>query len=269
VQHANAQDSPRAEGRPSVILIHGIRTYAYWFREIRPALEEAGFNVYLTSYGRYSLPRFLLPFEYFRNRAKSNVYEQILQVKQSGRDAPLAIIAHSFGTYIVARILQERFELSVSRIIFVASVVPQDFPFQQFTNRFGRPILNEVGLRDPWPAIAESATAAYGSTGTYGFNKPWVHDRWHDTTHSSILSRCHCKVYWIPFLDRGQIVPSEDLEFPTPMWIRIFSAIKIKRALAIVIVATLLAYPAWNLVRAWCLGGTGRMVQWCVDLGML
>jgi TIR domain len=43
-----------------IILVHGIRDFALWQAEIRPALEENGFKVEVTNYGRFNLLEFLL-----------------------------------------------------------------------------------------------------------------------------------------------------------------------------------------------------------------
>ena len=56
-----------------VVLVHGIRTYALWQREVRKPLEEQGLIVELTNYGRFDLFRFLIPVPWFRNKAAEEV----------------------------------------------------------------------------------------------------------------------------------------------------------------------------------------------------
>src|SRR5258706_16367902 len=95
-----------------VILVHGIRDFARWESEVRRTLEECGFSVAPTNYGRMNLLEFLLPFPYFRNKAKAEVWLQILHAMVLHPDAcQVSIIAHSFGTYLVAGILREQFIL--------------------------------------------------------------------------------------------------------------------------------------------------------------
>jgi pimeloyl-ACP methyl ester carboxylesterase len=147
-----------------------------------------------TNYGRFNLVEFLLPLAFFRKRSIEQVWRQIRIVRQNNPDADISVIAHSFGTYVVAQLLKENFDIKFHRIIFCGSVVPYDFPFEQIQDRFRPPIVNEVGTRDIWPAMAESITLGYGSAGTYGFRRPLVRDRWHNGAgHNFFLTEPFCE----------------------------------------------------------------------------
>ncbi|HYD69268.1 hypothetical protein [Azospirillum sp.] len=203
-----------------VILIHGIRDWALWQNEVRKKLEAHGFEVDPTNYGRFGLIRFLLPIPYFRRKAIEKIERQIrISRSQPGREnAKFSIIAHSFGTLVAANIIRDGFELSLNRVIFCGSVLPCDFPFEQFQNRFVGPLLNEVGTRDPWPATAESITWGYGSAGTYGFRRQPVRDRWHNGAgHGYFLAPDFCSKYWVPFLVDGTLV-EDAAEAERPRW---------------------------------------------------
>ena len=131
-------------------------------------------------------------------------------------NAKIFFLAHSFGTYIVANILHREFDFHAHRIVFCGSVIRLDFPFHKFSERFSTPIVNEVGSNDYWPAIAESATWGYGSTGTYGFRSPRIRDRWHNNiNHSQFLTEAFCKKFWVPFFKDGTIIEGER-EFKSP-----------------------------------------------------
>lgn len=227
--------------RQPVLLIHGIRDIARWQAEIAATLESAGFAVELTNYGRMNLIEFLLPIPFFRSRALEKVWTQLQHAVMLHPNAKISIIAHSFGTYIVANILRRQFNLSVDRVIFCGSAVRSDFPFEQINERFNSPILNEVGTADPWPAVAESLTTGYGSAGTYGFRRPGVKDRFHNgVSHGFFLNAGFCEKYWVPFLKNGTIVPGDlPAEYP-PLWVRLISIFKLKyfiTAVAIVLLA--------------------------------
>jgi hypothetical protein len=224
-----------------VILVHGIRDRARWHSEIRAALEEEGFVVEPTNYGRFGLFRFLPPIPHFRNRACNHVWNQIRVVKHKYPDSRLSIIAHSFGTYVVSRILQKNFDLVVHRVIFCGSVVAHTFQFEQFRERFANPILNEVGTRDMWPAVADSVTWGYGPAGTYGFRRPLVRDRWHSGAgHGFFLSSAFCKKFWVPFLKDGTIVPGDAKPEKVPLPLQILSMAKLKYAVLILLFLALL-----------------------------
>ena len=222
-----------------VLLVHGIRTHAHWFPPVRDILQENGFIVSFSNYGKYDLARFLMPVNYFRKQTQTNLHRQIRATQQRYPNSELSIIAHSFGTYLVANVLRQEFDLHLRRVIFVGSVVRYDFPFANFATRFTGDILNDVGTHDPWPALAESVTTGYGSTGTYGFKRPHVFDAWNSTTHSEMLSQKHCSQRWIPFLKDGTL-PTLPMDSQVPWWIRAISTIKIKYAVAFLLVCTML-----------------------------
>ncbi|UDF30024.1 UNVERIFIED_ORG: hypothetical protein LHK14_01505 [Roseateles sp. XES5] len=214
-----------------VILIHGIRDWALWQNEVRKTLNEHGFEVDPTNYGRFGLFRFLLPIPYFRQLAIEKIERQIrISRSQPGREqAKFSIIAHSFGTLVAANILREGFELSLNRVIFCGSILPYDFPFEQFQNRFVGPLLNEVGTRDPWPATAQSVTWGYGSAGTYGFRRPLVRDRWHNGAgHGYFLAPNFCRKFWVPFLADGTIIEDTVQADQPPWWVSLISLLNLK-----------------------------------------
>jgi pimeloyl-ACP methyl ester carboxylesterase len=181
--------------------------------DVKPALEDAGFTVAPTSYGQFNIARFLWPEPlwpepfWLRPKAIKRVATEISTARRSyniikGRDPKrMSVISHSFGTYVVGRLLTDYPEFQWYRIIFCGSVVREDFAFDQVLERFSHPLLNEIGTEDYWPALAESAGWNYGSVGSTGFNRPPVESRWHHGyTHSDFLTEDFCKEFWIPFL---------------------------------------------------------------------
>ncbi|MCP3418635.1 hypothetical protein NLM16_31450 [Bradyrhizobium brasilense] len=223
-----------------VILVHGIRDFALWQTTIRSTLEEAGFRTEATNYGRFNLLEFLAPIPLFRNRAIETVWNQIQIIKQNNEGASLSVIAHSFGTYVVANLMQQKFNVRFDRVIFCGSVVKYGFAFEHFQDRFSKPIVNEVGTRDIWPAMAESVTSGYGSAGTYGFNRPLVRDRWHNgASHGFFLDADFCKRYWVPFLRDGTVISGDIVPERPRRWIQFLSIVKIKRVVAVAAVLLL------------------------------
>lgn len=238
-----AQNSRPASADHVVVLIHGIRDFALWQTEIRQTLRQAGLPAVLTNYGRFDLFRFLIPVPFFRNAAIEKVWNQIEQVRHAHPDAKLSIIAHSFGTYVTANLIQRKFVLKVHRVIFCGSVLPYDFPFEQVSDRFCGPILNEVGTRDVWPALAESGTFGYGSAGTYGFRRPGVHDRWHiGANHSTFLNRQFCSTYWLPFLQHGTITEDDKAPEPPRLWLQLLTIAPLKYVVPLLLIVATWAY---------------------------
>jgi hypothetical protein len=152
----------------------------------------------------------------------------------------ISIISHSFGTYVTGRLLTDYPEFFWYRIIFCGSVVRDDFPFDQVLDRFGSPLLNEVGTRDYWPAMAESVGWGYGSVGSNGFNRPPVETRWHyGFRHSDFLTKAFCSEFWVPFL-RGSKPRQADPPTEMPLWIRAVSSLPLRLLFPGALCATIL-----------------------------
>lgn len=215
------------QGTHLVILVHGILTFADWVAPIQKKLNDEGFVCLEAGYGRFGLWRFLLPFDGSRKKAVEDVLERINgnihHVKLQGHAEPIrtSIIAHSFGSYVIARIIKEQFQLKWHRIIFCGSVVNSKFPFQQCFGRFEGFILNEVGTKDFFPALAAKVTWGYGSIGSHGFKGAPLMERYYKGyKHSDFLTTEHCEKSWIPFLRTGQSPYSGERE-PLNFFIRV------------------------------------------------
>ncbi len=235
-----------------VLLVHGIRDYALWSNEISATLRRHDLTPQPVNYGRFDLFRFLLPLPFFRKRALSEVRRQLDIVREDHPGATISIIAHSFGTWLVANMLADGFDLKLHRIIFCGSVVPYNFRFELCSKSFTEDILNEVGDRDAWPALAQSITWGYGAGGTYGFRRPRVRDRWHrDAGHGYFLNSSFCEKYWVPFLTDGLVVDPPAPPRPTRMWVRLFSFVRIKYVVLAVGITAVYLYNggSFNLLQ--------------------
>ena len=233
---------------PIIILVHGIRTFASWLDTLRAEFQSVGFKVELTNYEYFDLIRFLLPWQRSRKKAIRRVLNQIRRVQVLHPGARISILAHSFGTYIVAEILREEFDIKVDRLVFCGSIVPSSYPLHRVVGQIAAgPIVNDVGSRDIWPALADSVTKGYGRTGTYGFHVPGVLDRWHDGAHSMFLTDDFCKKFWIPFFLHGTQVEGDKIHKQPPLWLRLVSVFKVKYVVPLVLLAMLL----WRIWSIW------------------
>ncbi len=219
---------PIKDEKHLVILVHGIRTHANHFSELKKLLIEEGFTVEFTNYGRFDLVRFLTPIDFFGEIAADNVWHQIEEaIYIQGQPQHISVIAHSFGTYIVGRILPKKPNFRASKIILCGSVLPYNFDFSNFRTKFEGKILNEIGTKDFWPAIAANVTWGYGSAGTFGFKVPSVEDRWHnDLSHSDFNSAEFCSKYWIPYLRNGSITDGSVPHKKQPWYVSLLGSLK-------------------------------------------
>ena len=223
------QDSLAHSPKHVVLLVHGINTRARWVTVIKPTLEAAGLIAAPAGYDVYGILRFMLPFDWLRRKAIERVRIRINTAIAHHKPDRLSVIAHSFGSFIVARLLASEFNIRWHRLIFCGSVNAQDFPFEQYLDRFTAPIVNEIGTNDVLPALAERVTWGYGSVGSHGFLSAVVEERWHTGLgHSDFLTADFCQQFWVPWLSHGVLTVGSTNPPPPPLWARVVSRLPLR-----------------------------------------
>lgn len=208
----------------ALALIHGIRTQAPWQERIRHQLSgDNTVTVFPIGYGFFNLFSFLLPGKH-REKPIKKVARELRGLKKLYPDQTVVAVAHSFGTYIIANILQEEPDIHIDRLLMCGSIVDIDFRWDKLPIQFTRNnVLNDVGTKDIWPILARTFSFGYGCSGTFGFKTVHTTDRYFDSGHSDLFTEEHIKLYWLPFIKEGTIVPSPwDNERPTPSWLLSF-----------------------------------------------
>jgi pimeloyl-ACP methyl ester carboxylesterase len=237
-----------------ILLIHGIRTHAWWMGAVKPLLEGAiGATVIPLKYGRFDLLRFWCPFGVCRNGPITRLHREIRDVLDQYQGCRLSVIAHSYGTYALARLLLDNSDVRLDRVILCGSIVPNQFPWSRITSQFaGQPmrgsVINECGTRDAWPVLAKAMTWGYGTSGTHGFGSAQVTDRFHALPHSGYFDKAFVKRYWLPFLARGEIMPSavERAGTATPAWFQLLELPY--KWLAVALAAFFIVSGSWSFV---------------------
>ena len=209
--------SPAIAARKIVVaLVHGIRTNGAWQEKARHALQKEG-EISVVPLGLEFLDvlRFLGPF---REQPISRVERKLRDLPRLYPNHDLVIIAHSFGTYIVSKILKRAPDIRVSRLLLCGSIIPSNFSWDSLPHEQLR-CVNDVGTKDIWPVFARVASFGYGCSGSFGFKDPRVHDRYFDYGHSDFFANDHYLQFWRPFVWHGEIASSPwDLERPTSPW---------------------------------------------------
>ncbi|OYU28150.1 MAG: hypothetical protein CFE41_07970 [Burkholderiales bacterium PBB2] len=237
-----------------VALIHGIRTAAGWQEKAREALAVEGKVVVAPiGYGYQDVIRFLGPC---RQGAIERVERELRDLQRLHKDSDLVVMAHSFGTYIVSRILREQPDIRIKRLLLCGSIIPTAYRWDSLPHEFtNQTCVNEVGTRDVWPVFARVASLGYGGSGTFGFKTSRVWDRFFDYRHSDFFTDDHFKVFWKPFILSGQVVTSPwDSKRPTPSWLlSVLGGIPMVKVLLLTALglAGLLAYRATMFLLAW------------------
>jgi hypothetical protein len=238
----DAQAEPSADPVHVISMIPGIRDLGIWidqldFHSRRNALRIGAEPVAL---GRINSIRFL-------SRLGSRTREletlaQLLKIRLLYPAAKHSIIAHSYGTEMLARIIH-RIPLRYTAIFLCGAVVPSRAA-DHLLGKTGL-LINDCSQRDIWPLIAESLNPRYyQATGTHGFRAIGVRNRFHDYGHGGYLSPEHFERYIVPVLVREAEVDSQS---PRSTWTS-HLPVYAHRVLW-VLITSLLAWVIWTIWR--------------------
>jgi hypothetical protein len=194
-----------------VILLHGIRTRAFWYDLVQPILSEIdGIVIKPLGYDYFSAFRLIFPFA--RSGPARKISDDIHEIKgrydQQNRRVRLSVVAHSFGTYTIAQVLRQTKDIDLHHLVLCGSVLPNNFNFDSISRKIHGKFVNDAGAKDAWPVLAKIASFGYGVSGTFGFQSGLIEDRFHDFAHSDFFNPDFIRRYWFPIFDRNEVVHS-------------------------------------------------------------
>jgi hypothetical protein len=193
---------------PMVITAHGIRTYAEWQLILAETLSNHRIRFRSYRYGYFNLLRYL------SRRSRDAQVRKFLEFYQRlvsenkdmlRPDDPLkrpSVIAHSFGTFIVANCLYRHEEIKIDKLILLGSVLPIGFEWQLlFARGQVNFVRNEKGLRDIPVQLTRYAVPGTGPSGRRGFHFAFPHFTQKDFEfeHSDHFYELHATKQWFPF----------------------------------------------------------------------
>lgn len=196
---------------PLVITAHGICTPAKWQKSIADALWPIRTKAY--DYGYYGLHRFLSRRS--NDRMVDRFYEFYSHVVREHADTidlsnfkkRPSIIAHSFGTYIVANAMLKFDKIKFDKVIFCGSILPRDFDLSTLFRRDQVGLLrNDFGIKDFWCRAVGTFVPQTGSSGRDGFNfrsKRLQQKKFPYHKHSDYFLGNHPTDVWAPFLKKA------------------------------------------------------------------
>jgi hypothetical protein len=200
--------------RPAVLFVHGLPLWRNplkgWIGYCRSAVIAAGAEPASFAYSRWTgLAALLWPKGRAAARLSSDFLGTYTRLREA-RGAP-AVIAHSLGSYLVARALSEHpGEVAFRGIVFFGSVASPDYDWATVIRRGqvpARHLRNEVGLHDwplRWARLLGNAGYPYGSAGLEGFRRrpgrPAIDHPYAGAPGARGLAR-YCRDVWLPFLE--------------------------------------------------------------------
>ncbi|CAD73582.1 similar to ymc [Rhodopirellula baltica SH 1] len=231
-----------------VVLLHGIRDRGEWQQMMRRILEENTVNlkVFGCKYGYFDVFRFLAPWDWGK-RPRERAERQLRLVKKAFPNARTTVIAHSYGTYLLTRILTDKSDIELWRVILCGSVVDENFQWDKVSHLVGdrndpekrKYIINDCGSRDIWPVLGKSAGWGYGAAGVDGFGQICVQDRFHLGGHSLFFDEEFVSTWWKPLVE-GRLLANPDgntsQRKDMPTWLTFFDFVPLRWLIVLLVV---------------------------------
>ena len=227
-----------------VISIHGIRARGAWQKMLGSELNKAGFPYEALDYGFFGAVRLLFPGA--REKQVRWFVDEYTRIRQ-GSTAKISVIAHSFGTYIVAGALEKYAEVNLDSIIFCGSIVRPDYAWSRLIPGQAKRVLNDFGRLDRWVKLVAWFIGDAGPSGARGFDDEaggHVQQRLRPKfRHSDYFYRLNYQGTWIPFL-RGE---PPHMEPGDERWSRNWRFLVTKAAIVMILFG--LGLVIWRLTR--------------------
>ena len=193
-----------------VMSLHGIRTRGVWQKDLVPELARAGFIPYALDYDNFGALKLLLSSSLDKQvEWLLGQYDTI--VAETGCERP-SVVAHSFGTLQVARLIAQHKHVQFDKVILAASIAKLDYPWVEALDaRRVHWVLNEFGGRDVWPRVAQRVVPNAGESGSSGFAATHraLHQIYNEHhRHSDYFSKGNFSRHWVPtlLLDKRSMV---------------------------------------------------------------
>lgn len=200
-----------AIGRPHTVCVtlHGIRTHGEWQEKLKLLLDQNYDNIKteVLSFGFKDVFTFIFPV-FLKSRAKEYIKRQIDDLLPEYRSSIRILVAHSFGTFIVANLLKSNPTYEFDRVILCGSIVPEKFDWETLKNFPKGGLINDCGSEDIWPVLAKAGGTDYGDSGISGFTSHKVDDRYHKCGHDGFFDDDFMETFWLPFIADGHKVSS-------------------------------------------------------------
>jgi len=191
-----------------LVTIHGLLSTAKWNTEIAPIVS--GQNWIFAPYIYEDNDASLLIDSKSRKTQVDN-FREWLYDQFSRYQTPVSVIAHSFGTYILASYItgfEEFLPVQLNTIILTGSIINSDFDWNKHKGSKVARVRNEIAPNDQWvkhmPKVKWiDADPLYGNSGVTGFHKGCsiLTESKNDIfDHNNVIRRDVLERHWLPYL---------------------------------------------------------------------
>ena len=189
-----------------LLTVHGVETLGQWQEEISPSFDGIdGLHHEPHKYGVFRVYKILVPSY---RKAQVRRFAELYDRWCKDNTIRPSIIAHSFGTYIVAAALRRYPAMEFDSVILCGSIVANDYPWSKLIGEKVSRVRNELAAEDSVVKLFRSKLLrrlipGTGTSGVDGFTAPpaEVSNEPSSYTHSEyFLIKKHCNRYWRPFV---------------------------------------------------------------------
>jgi CheY-like chemotaxis protein len=167
------QDKSRLSESQLLVNIHGIRTQGQWQKGVSDCFKEHNKNLIIKEfkYNYFSAFQLLIPF--FRSKVIKTFKDRVINLIDEHPNARITFIAHSFGTYILAKCLEKiplDVEFKIDAIILAGCVLKEKYNWNPTIKRYNADnIINECGYNDNILLLSRYFCIDMGKAGRSGF----------------------------------------------------------------------------------------------------
>jgi hypothetical protein len=198
----------------AIITVHGIHSHGEWYSEVAHIASSNGWIVAPFVYGYVGVDVLRKPA---KRRAIVDRFRNHLEDMRSRYECNVSVIAHSFGTYVVASYLYG-FDLCphpLDTLILTGSILNEKLDIGALRGKVAR-VINEVAPHDPIVKFAKPASLwrdpLLGRSGDLGFAQSSLLLQQQECQvfdHNNVILRDVVSRRWMPWLEahvgRGEI----------------------------------------------------------------
>lgn len=210
---------------PWVLVLHGMNTHGTWQEELTWLIARSYKRMVPVAIYKYGTVRPGALFAWRQRMILRRVIAKFVALSEQARDAELSsrpdVIAHSFGTWLIAHALADP-RVRIGRLILLGSIVRPDFPWQQWIDeKKVEFVLNHGATKDFWVKAAQFAIPDSGPGGRIGYLAPVRNVAAEGLGHSDYFNpqsrmRDLFTTVWRPFLSWQNDPPLNG--FDAPRW---------------------------------------------------
>lgn len=211
----NAQIDNRKQTKYLAVTIHGIRTQGQWQEGLeRNLVDKFGEDITCKKYkyNYYSATKLLIPK--FRKKVIDDFKEQLIELLEKTPDTQVIFFAHSFGTYILMKALEDLprdIDLNIEKVVLAGCVLKENYDLKSVRNVVDKSrIINDCGMNDGILLLSKYFCSDMGMAGRSGIIGIDINNRYFKGKHDFFYkNKQFIEKYWVPLIGNEVVIINE------------------------------------------------------------